>query len=256
MQGVKELLLQLRSSMTSDAHFPKENAKEAHPYLASILALFLIVLCLIASNWQYQRGVERHARNALISSHIALAPTTLSAISKNLEKSEWQSVNVEGSFDSSSEILLRNRYHDGKYGFHLLSLFREASGKNFWVNRGWVQAGKNASTPPDIMKISNGPVSITARVRLDRSLPQGSFFALSRTQDSQLIRKWNAQGKNEIESESFYLDLLSSSDEKINPAVVAELPELTDGPHMAYALQWFFFAGLVIYGRVLLRRAR
>jgi cytochrome oxidase assembly protein ShyY1 len=32
------------------------------------------------------------------------------------------------------------------------------------------------------------------------------------------------------------------------------LPELSDGPHMAYALQWIFFGGLVIYGRFLIRR--
>jgi surfeit locus 1 family protein len=36
--------------------------------------------------------------------------------------------------------------------------------------------------------------------------------------------------------------------------VPVELPELSDGPHMAYALQWVFFAGLVIYGRRLIRK--
>ncbi|MEN9857857.1 MAG: hypothetical protein RLZZ222_1004, partial [Actinomycetota bacterium] len=40
----------------------------------------------------------------------------------------------------------------------------------------------------------------------------------------------------------------------LTPAVPAELPELSDGPHMAYALQWVFFGGLVVYGRILIRR--
>ena len=31
---------------------------------------------------------------------------------------------------------------------------------------------------------------------------------------------------------------------------------LSDGPHMAYALQWLFFGGLIIYGRILIRRTR
>jgi cytochrome oxidase assembly protein ShyY1 len=49
---------------------------------------------------------------------------------------------------------------------------------------------------------------------------------------------------------------LSGSDTSLTPEVTAQLPELSDGPHMAYALQWIFFGGLVIYGRILIRRTR
>ena len=55
-------------------------------------------------------------------------------------------------------------------------------------------------------------------------------------------------------SENFYIDLLRGNDPALTPAVAAELPELSDGPHMAYALQWVFFGGLVVYGRILIRR--
>jgi len=40
----------------------------------------------------------------------------------------------------------------------------------------------------------------------------------------------------------------------LSPAAPAELPELSDGPHMAYAAQWVFFGGLIGYGRFLIRR--
>jgi hypothetical protein len=55
-------------------------------------------------------------------------------------------------------------------------------------------------------------------------------------------------------SEKFYIDLLRGNQPELTPAVAAELPELSDGPHMAYALQWVFFGGLVVYGRILIRR--
>jgi cytochrome oxidase assembly protein ShyY1 len=55
-------------------------------------------------------------------------------------------------------------------------------------------------------------------------------------------------------SEKFYIDLLRGNQPELTPAVPAELPELSDGPHMAYALQWVFFSGLVVYGRILIRR--
>jgi hypothetical protein len=48
--------------------------------------------------------------------------------------------------------------------------------------------------------------------------------------------------------------LLKGSLPELTPEVPAQLPELSDGPHFAYALQWILFAGLVIYGRYLIRR--
>ena len=41
---------------------------------------------------------------------------------------------------------------------------------------------------------------------------------------------------------------------ELTPEVPAELPELSDGPHLAYAVQWIIFAGLIGYGRILIRR--
>jgi cytochrome oxidase assembly protein ShyY1 len=50
--------------------------------------------------------------------------------------------------------------------------------------------------------------------------------------------------------------LISGSEAALTPAVAAQLPELSDGPHLAYSLQWIFFAGLATYGRILIRRGQ
>ena len=71
-----------------------------------------------------------------------------------------------------------------------------------------------------------------------------------------MISQANAQSSNTatgIDS-PFYLDLLSGSVPELTPKVAAELPELSDGPHLAYAVQWIIFAGLIMYGRFLIRR--
>ena len=121
------------------------------------------------------------------------------------------------------------------------------------VDRGWVQAGATATTPPVVSAVPINQVSITGRLRLDSSLPRGSFFALPGKGEG-LVSELNAQ--SQLDTEKFYIDLLSGSDTSLTPEVTAQLPELSDGPHMAYALQWIFFAGLVIYGRILIRRTR
>lgn len=227
--------------------------REKYSFLKSLVALTLICLCLIAAQWQYHRGVDRHQRNFLIEENIAAPGISLENAASDLNKNEWRTVSTEGVFDAGQTILLRNRYFEGKYGFEFLTLFTSSTGEKFWVDRGWIVAGKDALTAPAIPNTPNGSVEITGRLRLDTSLPRGSFFALPAS-GAGLISKWNAQ--NEVVTEGFYLDLLSGSTNELTPNVSAQLPELSDGPHMAYALQWVFFAGLVGYGRILIRRSR
>ena len=165
---------------------------------------------------------------------------------------EWRSVTTEGSFDASSQILLRNRYSEGVYGFELLTRFTNTTGQTFWVDCGWVKAGENATTQPELPTLPTGQVKIVGRLRLDSSLPQGSFFAIPSNKSDGLVSKANAQSGST--TETFYIDLLRGSNSALTPEVPAQLPELSDGPHMAYALQWLFFGGLVVYGRFLIRR--
>ena len=101
-----------------------------------------------------------------------------------------------------------------------------------------------------------GTVKIEGRLRLDRSLPQGKFFAIPTGSKGGLISEANAQSSNEESgiNSTFYIDLLGGDTPELTPAVPAALPELSDGPHFAYALQWLIFGGLVIYGRFLIRR--
>lgn len=241
--------------MTKTEFSPSPRGKESHAIATTLLALLLIALCLWASHWQYSRGVTRHHRNFLIASHVDQPITTLDAIGKDVTGAEWRKVSITGKFDPAHQILLRNQYSQGKYGFDLLTLFTDTGSRTFWVDRGWIAPGQTATATPSLPKTSTTVVAITGRIRLENSLPQGSFFAIS-PGSKNLINKWNAQSNTSTETESFYVDLLSASDPEMTPAVPVELPELTDGPHMAYALQWLFFAGLVGYGRLLLRRAR
>lgn len=230
--------------------------REPHSLLKSLLALLLIAGCIWAAQWQYHRGVARHERNAQINSHIDLPVAPLATIVEDPSTNEWQRVSVTGAFDSSRQILLRNHYSEGKYGFEALTAFTANTGETFWVDRGWVQAGATATERPEIPAAPQGEVTIVGRVRLDTSLPQGNFFAIPTGTSKGLISEANAQSTNATSGikSDFYLDLLSGDLPELNPAVPAEIPELTDGPHFAYALQWVIFAGLVVYGRFLIRR--
>jgi len=231
----------------------KVKTKEPWSIFKTIVALGLVFLCLIAADWQYTRGLDRQARNNIIEERIARSPIELSSRDAVLDNNEWQGITTSGRFDSTQQILLRNRYWEGKYGYEVLTLFTNTSGEKFWVDRGWVKAGATATTPPEVTAVPTGDVSITGRFRLDSSLPRGSFFALPATGEG-LVSELNAQ--SQLDTEKFYIDLLSGSEASLTPAAPAQLPPLSDGPHKAYALQWLFFGGLITYGRILIRRTR
>ena len=227
--------------------------REPQALLRSLIALILIAGCLWASQWQYQRGIDRQQRNSAIEAALLQPVISLDNIDENAASFEWRTVETTGEFDGENQILLKNRYFEGVYGYEVLTRFELLDGRNLWVDRGWVKAGKDARTAPVITPIPKGEVSIKARLRLDRSLPQGAFFALPAT-GAGMISKLNAQSG--LDSEGFYLDLIGGADPLLEPKVAAQIPELSDGPHLAYALQWIFFAGLTAYGRILIRRGQ
>jgi len=225
--------------------------KEQYAFFKTLMALVLVLLCLWAAQWQYQRGFDRHARNTLIQEQSQLPAIDINDLGANIQEFEWRQISLQGSFDDSNQILLRNRYNDGVYGFEQLTLFL-FDGKKIWVDRGWIKAGSDATIPPKLQPTQEQQVNITGRLRLDSSLPQGKFFAVTNDANRNLVSQLDA--RKGVQTEEFYVDLISSSDTTMNPDVPVELPELSDGPHMAYALQWVFFAGLVIYGRRLIRK--
>lgn len=226
--------------------------KERYSILKSLVALVLVILFLWAGQWQYERGVERHAKNTLIKEQSLLQPIQVGQLNDDITALEWRKINLNGFFDSNNEILLRNRYHEGFYGFEQLTLFAFGE-KKIWVDRGWIKAGADATISPKLQETYEGNVTITGRIRMDSSLPRGKFFAISQDSNRNMVSQLDA--RKGVQTEKFYVDLISASDARMNPDVPVELPELSDGPHMAYALQWVFFAGLVIYGRRLIRKS-
>ena len=225
---------------------------EKRAILKSLVAILLIAGCLWASQWQFHRGEDRSARNATIESRIDIPAVDLVTVKSRVKENEWRAITTTGTFDSKEQILLRNRYFEGKYGYAVLTRFTTAEGDAIWVDRGWVAAGASATVAPETPQVPTGIVSITARLRLDSSLPSGSFFALPINRGENLVSKLNAQSG--LASENYYLDLISGSDPLLIPIAPAEIPSLSDGPHLAYAVQWILFAGLVIYGRYLIRK--
>ena len=221
--------------------------------LQSFVALVLVAACLYAAQWQFSRGANQSATNKIIAANLDLPSLTMNDVADlDPVSNQWRKINLTGKFSQSNQELVRNRYYEGKFGFEVLTLFTATNGENFWVDRGWVAAGPNAATPPVVEPIASGNLEITARIRsenLSRQL-QGSFFVTRASSEKpESIAK--LQG---IDANAYYLDLLGSPSGQVKPLTEIELPELSNGPHYAYGIQWLAFALLTLIGRFLLFR--
>ena len=219
----------------------------------SFVALVLIGLCLIAGQWQFHKGQTRANQNSIITknqSHPAVDEANIA--NGDPIANQWRLMKLDGRFLPGHELLLRNRYFEGRYGFEVLDLFSATSGKNYWIDRGWVKAGVAANIAPIVPALIYDPTSLVVRIRADDISRQveGSLFALPGTKrvtvDLSNVQKMPAL--------PYYVDLISSENPKISPLTSITLPDLTGGPHFAYALQWLAFACLILVGRILLFR--
>jgi len=221
--------------------------------LQSFVALVLVAACLYAAQWQFSRGADQSATNKIIAANLDLPSLTMNDVADlDPVTTQWRKINLTGKFSQDKQELVRNRYYEGKFGFEVLTLFTAANGENFWVDRGWVAAGPNAATPPAVEPISNENLEITARIRsenLSRQL-QGSFF-VTRASNEKPESIAKLQG---VDANPYYLDLLGSPNGQVKPLTEIELPELSNGPHYAYGIQWLAFALLALIGRFLLFR--
>lgn len=211
------------------------------------------------SRWQFHRLDERRAENAGITTHADAAPVPVAEVmSAGADpasigpEQEWRELTATGVYEPAGEQLVRRRPLEGENGFWVVTPLRLADGAVLLVNRGWVAAGADAMTSPEVPAPPGGTVTVTGRLRASqtadasaRDLPAGQVTDLD-------VRAAAVDGP----VYPGYLELVSSDPpETGDPAVrPLPLPPLDEGPHLSYALQWIAFAVIAVGGFVFLVR--
>ena len=223
----------------------------------SLTALLLIFSCLSLAQWQWDRKLARDSANTLIASNIdqSVAPAQefLPIGAQPAPKDRWRHGKVSGVL--SEPLLVRNRYSHGEYGYGVVATLIDASSDRYWIDLGWIPAGLSATDIPRV-SLPKTPVTVTGRVRggdtLDRPGPRGSLFGVSGEDFSAVARTINTARKST--DRGGYLEAESFSPNSSSLPTPIPTPEISAGPHAAYALQWFVFALLIAFGRFLLLR--
>ncbi len=223
------------------------------------VVLLVVPAFFLLSQWQFHRLDERRAENSTITAHADATPVPVAEVmtagadpASVGPQQEWREVTATGTYESAGDQLVRRRPLEGENGFWVVTPLRLADGTVLLVNRGWVAAGADATSSPDVPEPPRGEVTVTGRVRASqtadpsaRDLPPGQVSALD-------VRAADVGGS----VFPGYLELVTSDPpESGDPAVRAlPLPPLDEGPHLSYALQWIAFAVIAVGGFVLLVR--
>jgi surfeit locus 1 family protein len=238
-------------------------AAHKRPWLGPILFVLVVVGAVVMIGlgiWQLQRLGDRRALNTQIRARMAQPTADLAHQLGGLP--EYTPVLAKGIYDFANEIVLRNRAHDGEPGVHLLTPLRlAASDQAVLVDRGWIPytaAGPAARAAYDGPQT---PVTITGLARLSQAR---TFFLLpadpTASPASPRLDAWfwinipQIQGQLPYPLLPFFLEAAPVADQSILPVSSYDDIDLSDGPHLSYAVQWFSFAVILIAGSLVLWR--
>lgn len=209
----------------------------------ALLVSVFAVACFFLSQWQFSRRAEAVAKIQSVAANYDQSPVALDQVAQINYfdvKNEWRPVTLQGAFLPDKAVLVRNRPYNGSPGFLQVVPFKLTSGEVVAVETGWLPTGSDNDAPTAIPLPPVEPQEIIGRVRpaeptFNRDAPDGQLATVN---VSALVTKEHLAGAVYIAS---YVRLADSYSNAEFPKVLPK-PELDEGNHLSYALQWILFA--------------
>ncbi len=223
-------------------------------YLALLaVGVVLAAGCVAAGMWQAHRYGEKRLANAELRSNDRVAPVpvdTVLAVGQAVRPEQrWRVVSAAGRYDRDGQVLVRQREVGGRAGFLVLTPLRTAGGADLLVVRGFVLATGAATQTPTVPEPPAGQVTVTGRVQPSESGPDRPGLPprqVERIDVPALAARLGAPAYGG------YLELTSSTpaDSGLTQLPPPDLSNPAggayEGQHLAYVVQWFFFALLAL----------
>jgi len=215
--------------------------------LFGVAVVLLAWLAAFLGEWQFSRLEERQDRNAIVERNVAAEPVPadeLLAVGDPVASTEeWRRVSATGEYDVDDTVVVRYRTREGASGVDVVVPLVTEEGPALLVDRGWMATDNQGTRPEDIPAPPAGEVTVTGWVRRDGTdatkVTDRSTRAISSVAISEALG---------IQAYGGFLELESEDPPPAEPLERVELPDLGQGPHFFYGLQWWFFGLLAIGG--------
>jgi cytochrome oxidase assembly protein ShyY1 len=218
-----------------------------------LLVLAAIVAMINLGFWQLRRLDQRQAFNATIEQRYDEPPVPLDDLLSTVtgdeySQLEWYPVSASGTYLSDEQFREVNRSQGGRAGDNIVTPMRLADGRVLIVNRGFVPLTFDAPPAP------SGTVEIIGRLRVSQEKRLGQLGDAAEG-DLDLVQRIDIprltpQLPGDVVPMYVDLQVSDPAEQPGLPDPVAA-PELGEGNHLSYAVQWFIFTIAVGVGWVL-----
>lgn len=207
------------------------------------VAILIALVCCLLGRWQWHRRQERLAANAPLIQNYDAKPVDVTQVlpagSSLATADVWTPVEVTGTYDVADTVLVRNRPRDDSTGYEVLVPLVLADGTALIVDRGWLAAGDDTDRPDAVPAPTQGQVTVTARLRQWEVAKRGTVPA---GQVASIGRDAVATAVPGLTLLDGYAVLASEDPSTATAPALAVRPDVDEGPHLAYTVQWFGFA--------------
>jgi surfeit locus 1 family protein len=212
------------------------------------------IVCVRLGFWQLDRLEQRRARNAAADAQLALPP--LSVIDRDLlriDSSAYRHVTARGRFDFEHEIVLLARSRRGVPGVHVVTPLLVDDSTAVLVERGWAPSPNGRDIDlgdyrePVDAAVEGVLLQPSANRRQKTVPPMWPLYVLTADPEPFATHYSYRLGP-------MLLRRTTASEQMPKGMRVVALPDMTEGSHLSYALQWFTFATIALVGSILLFR--
>jgi surfeit locus 1 family protein len=227
--------------------------------LPTIAAAIAVVVFATAGDWQGRRMREKEALRAQLDAAAKEAPVAFASLPRDADWAalRYRPVTATGEYDARRQVLVDNRVHEGRAGYHVVTPLAIPDGRIVLVNRGWTPVGASRAELPRVAPPA-GSVTVVGRL----ALPSTGFVELAQGQASGPV--WQNLDPARFAAATGVAVVPAMIEATAPPApddgLVRDWPAPDFGveKHRIYMLQWYAFAALAIVLWIVaaLRRAR
>lgn len=215
--------------------------------LFHVLIVGAVVLMVNLAFWQLRRLDERKSFNALVTTNSESVPVPMNEVLTAGSESpslEWRRVLVTGTYRSDLALTIVNRAQDGTAGTDSVVPLEVAPNSFVLVNRGFTPLSQSTNAPP------SGTVEIVGYLRRSQKRGFGGSIDPSTGTVKELHRIDVSRIAQQIDGTvaTMYVQRLESAPAEGEWPARVTMPKLDEGPHLSYAVQWFFFSLCALAG--------
>lgn len=216
--------------------------------------IFAVVVALLTwlawwlGEWQFGRLEDRRAKNSQVVANEKAEPAPVDEVMSTDggpdSGDEWRLVTATGEYDTDNTVIIRYRTREGEAGVDVVVPLVTEDGTAVAVDRGWMPTENRGGNPDDVPEPPQGTVTMTGWLRID----SGDSSAKVVDHSARSVSGEQIGSALDLPMYRGFVDLHEEDPEPAESLAPVELPDLGEGPHFFYGLQWWFFGLLAVVG--------